>query len=401
TGPIMVSPLTQTDYCFTVEDASGCVSSSSCVTIDVLPALSVDIMPPGLICSGDPIDIIANATGGNGGPYTFDWVTGSGTGISPSSSGSPSTITDSPTADTWYYVTVSDGCALDAIDSVEILINALPIAFLNVVNASGCAPFTAEFILNTDIGVNFEYDYECDGVVDFEGGNMNPTYTYNSPGLYDVCVTVITASGCESTITTSGLVEVYPVPTAGFSPSPSTTSEISPIIQFYDESFGAETYVWVFGDGDSISGMGSDVINLTNTNGTVQDPEHFYGSVGTYSVTQIVTNIYGCIDQITSAITVLPEQTLFVPNSFSPNGDGKNDFFIPQGVGIDNENFEMLIFNRWGEVIFETHSLNQPWDGKAKGNQKVAETDVYIWLIRTNNVFGNNIEYRGHVTLLK
>ena len=401
TGPIMVSPLTQTDYCFTVEDASGCVSSSSCVTIDVLPALSVDMMPSVSICSGSPVDILASASGGNGGPYEFDWVTGSGVGITPSTTGSPSTITDSPVVDTWYYVTVSDGCSLDATDSVEILIDALPVAFLNVVNASGCAPFTAEFILNTDIGVNFEYDYECDGVVDFEGGNMNPTYTYNSPGLYDVCVTVITATGCESTITTSGLVEVYPVPTAGFSPSPSTTSEISPIIQFYDESFGAETYIWLFGDGDSISGLGSDVINLTNTNGTVQDPEHFYGSVGTYSVTQIVTNIYGCIDQITSAVTILPEQTLFVPNSFSPNGDGKNDFFIPQGVGIDNENFEMLIFNRWGEVIFETHSLNQPWDGKAKGNQKIAETDVYIWLIRTNNVFGNNIEYKGHVTLLK
>ena len=103
----MVSPLVLTDYCFTVEDANGCVSASACVTIDVLPPISVDIMPSASICSGDSVTVTASASGGNGGPYTFSWVSGSGMGFTPTSSGSPSTIFDNPTADTWYYVTVS------------------------------------------------------------------------------------------------------------------------------------------------------------------------------------------------------------------------------------------------------------------------------------------------------
>ncbi|MDC3337696.1 gliding motility-associated C-terminal domain-containing protein, partial [Flavobacteriales bacterium] len=401
TGPIMVSPLTQTDYCFTVEDASGCVSSSSCVTIDVLPALSVDMMPSVSICSGSPVDILASASGGNGGPYEFDWVTGSGVGITPSTTGSPSTITDSPVVDTWYYVTVSDGCSLDATDSVEILIDALPVAFLNVVNASGCAPFTAEFILNTDIGVNFEYDYECDGLVDYSGPDLNTSHTYNSPGLYDVCVTVITATGCESTITSSGIVEVYPVPTAGFSANPWVATDLNPIITFQDESSGALNFEWTFGDGENASGLESDILSTTNTSGTIGIPVHFYNTPGEYTVTQTITNQYGCTDVVSYVVTVNPDQTMFVPNSFTPDGDGINDFFIPRGIGFDNEYFEMYIFDRWGEEIYQTRSISLPWDGTVKGGTVMAQTDVYIWLIKAQTVDGQQIELKGHVTLLK
>ena len=401
TGPIMVSPLTLTDYCFTVEDANGCVSSAACVTIDVLPAISVDMMPSTSICSGDSVSVIASATGGNGGPYTFSWVSGSGMGFTPISSGSPSTIIDEPTSDMWYYVTVSDGCSLDAIDSVQVTINSLPSAFLNAIDSSGCAPFTASFLLNTDIGVSFDYDFQCDGVVDYSGTSTTPTHTYTDPGVYDVCVTVSSASGCATQITSSAIVEVYPVPVAGFSADPWTATEIDPYIEFFDESFGATVYTWVFEEGDTVSGTSGSLINSVNTSGTIDNPEHFYDAVGTYEVTLLVTNQYGCTDVYVHQVEIENEQTIFVPNSFSPNGDGQNDFFIPIGQGLDSENFDMYIYDRWGELIFETHSLNQPWDGRSKEGNNVAQTEVYVWLIKTVDTNGNAIELKGHVTLLK
>ena len=401
TGPIMVSPLTLTDYCFTVEDANGCVSSAACVTIDVLPAISVDMMPSTSICSGDSVSVTASATGGNGGPYTFSWVSGSGMGFTPISSGSPSTIIDEPTSDMWYYVTVSDGCSLDAVDSTSIVIDPLPIAFLNAIDSSGCAPFTASFLLNTDIGVSFDYDFQCDEVVDYSGTSTTPTHTYTDPGVYDVCVTITTASGCQTQLTAPGIIEVYPVPVAGFTADPWTTTEIDPSITFVDQSFGALQYDWDFGDGEIISGLVNDIIASTNTIGTLGQPVHFFNASGEYEVTQTVTNQYGCVDEITYTVVVNPEQTIYVPNSFSPNGDGQNDFFIPIGLGLDSENFVMYIFNRWGEQIYETHSINQPWDGTVKGRAGIAQEDVYVWLVQAMNIDGSVVNLRGHVTLLK
>ena len=80
-----------------------------------------------------------------------------------------------------------------------------PVAFLNAIDSNGCAPFTASFILNTDIGVSFDYDFECDGIVDYSGTNTNPTHTYSNAGTYDVCVTVSSAAGCQTQLTASGM----------------------------------------------------------------------------------------------------------------------------------------------------------------------------------------------------
>ncbi|MBL4706686.1 MAG: gliding motility-associated C-terminal domain-containing protein, partial [Flavobacteriales bacterium] len=402
TGPMLVNPLTSTDYCFTVTDANGCLSPSACVSITVTPPINIDMMPSTAICDGDSITVISSASGGNAGPYTFTWTDDLGNTHVPLSAGSPSSIVDYPLVDTWYYVTVSDGCSLNEVDSVQVTINSLPTAFLNVIDSSGCAEFTADFILNSDIGVNFDYDFECDGIIDYSGTNPNPSNTYPNAGLYDVCVTVTSADGCQTLVNTIGMVEVYPVPTAGFSSIPEETSEINPIIDFVDGSAGALFYDWSFGDGDSISGADSTTIGAVNTSGTVGNPTHFYDAVGTYTVTQLVTNEYGCTDQVSHVVTIIPEQTLFIPNSFTPNGDGKNDFFIPQGLSIDAEHFSMYVFNRWGELIFETHSLNQPWDGSVKGRSgRGAQTDVYVWLVKTRLLNGTDKEYKGHVTLLK
>ncbi|MFZ5553514.1 MAG: PKD domain-containing protein, partial [Bacteroidota bacterium] len=269
--------------------------------------------------------------------------------------------------------------------STQITIDNNPIVFLNVVDSNGCAPFTAQFIVNTDIGTNFDFDYNCDGTSDYNGPSANPTYTYPNAGLYDVCLTVTSAAGCSTSITAPGLVEVYPVPVAEFTASPSTTTILNPDIEFTDLSTGGTSYNWDFGDGDS-----------SNTTGNVT---HVYADTGSYSVTLTVSNQYGCFDQYTLIIDILADFGIYVPNAFTPNGDGVNDFFFPEGVGIDPNNFEFMVFNRWGELIYETQNLYKPWDGTHKG--VMSKQDVYVWKVKAFDPFGNQHDYIGHVTLLK
>jgi hypothetical protein len=176
-GPILVEPIATTTYCFNVIDANGCISPNDCITITVNPQLQVDVSASSAICNGDSITLNAQAIGGNGGPYTFTWTDENGNPVTSSTNGNSSAAIVNPTVDTWYYVLLSDGCSIDAFDSVQITINALPLVFLNVVDSADCAPHTAQFILNTDIGVQFDYDFQCDGTVDYSGTTANTTFT--------------------------------------------------------------------------------------------------------------------------------------------------------------------------------------------------------------------------------
>ncbi|HIA36156.1 MAG TPA: gliding motility-associated C-terminal domain-containing protein [Flavobacteriales bacterium] len=132
------------------------------------------------------------------------------------------------------------------------------------------------------------------------------------------------------------------------------------------------------------------------------DPIHIYEDTGTFFVELVITDANGCKDSITKIIVIEGSYILFVPTSFTPNGDGYNDYFFPKGVGIDSEEFEMFIYDRWGDQIFKTEDYNLPWDGRANKGSNVAQEDVYIWVIKTRDT-GNNVphQYVGHVTLIR
>ena len=114
-----------------------------------------------------------------------------------------------------------------------------------------------------------------------------------------------------------------------------------------------------------------------------------------------VENSFGCFDTITLDVVIEGDYTLFVPNAFTPNDDGINDTFFPKAIGIDEKEFEMYIFNRWGDMIFETDDINEPWDGGANNGRELAKKDVYVWLIYTKDVLGKKHQYVGHVTLIR
>lgn len=400
TGPILVNPTVTTDYCFKVEDDNGCLSAQECISIIVREPLSIDLTPSTSICDGDDIDLTAIGSGGVLADYNFSWEDDANNAVASNTVNDVSTVNVSPTTATWYYVTLSDGCSIDAIDSTQVGVNPNPIAFLAAADSSGCQPFTAQFIANSDIGVTYEYDINCDGNYESSTSSTSFNYTFADSGSYDVCLNVISADGCATLVSNPDFIEVYPLPVAFFTPDPVQTTFLTPYIEFIDGSTGASTYEWDFGDGYLMSGNPQTTYNgEENTTGIITLPTHTFSDTGYYDVSLFVTSSFGCVSEYSETIYIEGDYTFYTPNAFTPNGDGDNDRFRPLGIGIDEDNYEFYIFNRWGQLIYEGYNPSDEWDGTY--NNVMSQEDVYVWMVKTRDGNGDPKTYTGHVTLVK
>lgn len=176
---------------------------------------------------------------------------------------------------------------------------------------------------------------------------QNPMHLYKSPGKYNVELKIKTGYDCE--YDTIKEVEVYPVPLADFNLDPNISNILQPNIAISDLSMGADTVYYNLGDGNR-----SGQRNLVKA----------YPDSGTYLITQYAKNKFGCMDSIAKKLIINYMFVLNVPTAFSPNGDGNNDVYGPGGIGIDA--YEMSIYNRWGELVYQSEP-GIPWDGKYAG----------------------------------
>ena len=221
---------------------------------------------------------------------------------------------------------------------------------------------------------------------------QNPTNVcYSTPGVYQVSLTATSNYGCTSTLQTPYLVTAFALPVAGFVYNPQPTTILNPNICFTDSSTGnVVTWNWDFGDPAD-----------PNNTSTLQSPCHTYQDTGTYCARLDVVNGNGCTDSITWCVRVDPDFVIFVPNAFTPNGDGHNEIFMPQGMGIDENNFEMWIFDRWGNNIFYTQKWGKGWDGTVNGSTNLVQEDVYVWKIVLKDFKDEKHQYVGHVSMIR
>jgi gliding motility-associated-like protein len=185
-------------------------------------------------------------------------------------------------------------------------------------------------------------------------------------------------------------VNVYASPVAGFDSGPDEVTMLNPQIEFTDQSVGATSWYWEFGDG-------------VPTTSALQNPVFWYADTGSYIVTQICFNIYGCSDTAQLLVNVEEDGALYIPNAFTPNADGVNDVFLPVGIGVDEAAYEFWIFDRWGNLIFHSTTFGEGWDGKVQGGTgEIAQEDVYVWKLQYRSVTKKQTrEYIGHVSLVK
>jgi gliding motility-associated-like protein len=378
---ISVNPSVNTTYTVNASDSlHGCPAIPATVTVTLNTALTVTANGPISVCTGDTATLTALATGGNGGPYTYTW--------SPSGSGTP--IQFSPLITTTYTVTATDGCGSTDTDIRTVSVIQGPTVNFVSDKTSGCEPLCVKFIDastapagNTIAAWDWAFG---DGSPD--STTQSPTHCY-AAGSYNVTLTVTASNTCSSSFTHNSMILANAKPDAAFSVTPNPVSVLEPYVMFHDSSSADANYwLWNFGDGTSLSFLNP---NPTHTYLT-PDP-------GIYNAQLIVRNSNGCYDTTFREVNIVPIFAFYAPNAFSPNSDGINETFKGYGTGIAQ--YEIYIFDRWGNMCFYADDINKEWDGKANHGAEIAQEEVYVWKVRLKDVFGHEHKYIGSVTIVK
>jgi len=328
--------------------------------------------PTVAICIGNLIQLNA------GGGATYVWSPA--TGLSNANIGNPMA---SPTVTTQYTVTASVGNCSDT-DTMTVTVNPLPVVIFSAPDTTGCAPITVTFTNSTPNSTNCSWSF---GWGNDSVSCVNPmVHTYPIPGVYTVTLYVTDNNGCVNSSTHTNMVVVYGYPTACFTIGNQPTTILEPVIPFIDCSLGASSYYWDFGDAG-------------NTTSTLMNPTFTYTDTGYFNVQHIVCNSTLCCDTTYMDVYIGPYFAIYVPNAFTPNNDTHNDLFFPSGTGLDLATYHFYIYDRWGELIFETTDWNVQWDGKVKG-VKVQE-DVYAWKLQIEDYMHYAHKLTGHVSVIR
>lgn len=245
-----------------------------------------------------------------------------------------------------------------------IFVNPKPTVDFSVDSLKGCAPLCVNFKAQASAQDSLK-SWEWS----FPSGNRygdNSRYCFEIPGDFTPTLIATSNKGCRDTIIKKNIITVYPNPKAGFAVDKDIASSINPVIRLTNTDIDASIWLWDFGDG----AFESQTLN----------PSHRYPKAGIYTVRQFVTSQHGCKDMIEYKIEIEDESSIYIPNTITPNNDRHNEGFIPVVEGpLRKADFEMTIFNRWGEKIFLSTSLNDVWDGSLSGTE--VKNDVYVYKI--------------------
>jgi len=384
-GPHTVNPTTTSSYIVSLVDANGCSRPPQIITVNVNAPLTA-LGTATTLCHGGSTVLTPNITSvGNGGPYTYNWTPASGNVNTVTVVGNAPLTAVTNT----YAVAISDGCSVPNATAIfTVNVNPLPVVSFTTSALNGCAPLTLT-LTGTSNGASDVFTWG-----DIANGQGNPkVVTIPDSGLYSVSVFVTNpVTGCRKDSTRIDYIEVFPQPIASFYAVPPLATILNPNFDFVNTSQGATSYYWDFGDPAALNG--------TN-NSTAVNPSHGYSYVGEYKVNLVATSSKGCVDIAYILVEIAPDFALYIPNAFTPDGNNVNDLFQPVGVGIDEENYRMDIFDRWGENIFTSNNFRKGWDGSVKGSSKSAPQGVYTYKLMVKDTQGNKHPYVGHVTVIR
>jgi gliding motility-associated-like protein len=363
-----------------------CISKAA-TQIEVLTPMQLTLTPNSRqICDGDSVEMVMGATGGSQN-YAYQWnpavFIGSPTG---------SVATGVPHGTTIYQVTGYDiACPQFSVThSFTVQVNQPPKPDLVLDKASGCQPLCLFFDAKTKQNASIT-TYNFGGIYKMQGDSFR--FCLNEPGIYNLKISTKGKNGCYGEFKYEYPITVFPKPGTDITWDPETPTTTNNQVTFYpSHKYGpVVNYAWMFqGTANNTS---LDTSNLKN-------PFRIYENVGKFPVMLVSTTDHGCIDTTFKILDIRDEMGVYIPNTFTPNGDGLNDFFQVKGIGLRTEGFSMDIFDRWGAVIYSTRDILKGWDGTNKGLP--VKNDVYVYKIKIIGANGEGKkEYIGHVTILK
>jgi len=349
---------------------NGCSNSDVVdVTANPLPIINAGLDQ--IICEGDVVIL----SGTNPDNATLVW-----------DNGVSNNLGFTPTVGMLNYTVTATLLGCISMDNVDVTVNPLPNVNFSS-NPQGCAPLDVHFTNTNASSVTCLWDYGNGNTSTFCG---NTSTTYPNPGTFSVSLTITDNNNCTNSLIEVDYVTIEAMPEAIFNVDNNFINSDEIDVDFYNTSLNATNYVWKFGDGSFPEYM--------------ESPQHTFPPTGNmdYLVTLIASNSINCIDSVSTIIHINDELVYYVPNAFTPDGDAFNQIFKPIFTsGIDVYDYHFMIFNRWGEIVFESFDANYGWNGRY-GEGELKQDEVYTWKINfKENISDKKHEEIGYVTLLR
>jgi gliding motility-associated-like protein len=373
-------------------------TASSSVTIFVRPTLIAVPTVTTSVCQNSPATLVFTVTSPGTAPYIFTYtetvngVVNSTTTTANASKTATISVPTGAVGKVVYSLTqVQDNNCTKALSvpTQTVIVNPLPYATISqdedvcrdstaqkikIKGSKGATPYTFAFNIN-NVPTSMT---AADSVLLKPPTDKVTTMVYTLTQVKD-------ANNCIQSLNDKVTVVVHENPNAIFTVSPERTSILEPEVSISDASISTNVWMWDFGDG-SLSSSPS--------------PEsHTYADTGTYKIKLKVNNSL-CKDSTSILVRITLPTSLYVPAAFSPNGDGINDIFKAEGDGITK--FEMLIFDRWGQLVFQSNDINKGWDGKVNGGSSASQIDAFVYVINIRALANkHDYTYRGVVNIMK
>lgn len=360
------------------------LTNAPCSKKDSLDITVIHFMPAtitgalGPYCIYDPSVNLQPTAQFPGGVWSGNGVSGSS--FSPTTAGAGNQIIT-------YSTDPSPAGLCPDSKTLSILVNPKPVANAVPNTTVGCTPVSIDYSTTTvNLGT---------AIWDFGDGTPNDTgllitHVYDIPGTYTATLYYTDPAGCKDTTVSSSGITVNVLPIASFDPSVIETTVVDGQVEFTNHStvLADNTYAW-------------DIGGLYGSNKV--DESYLFLNSGDYVVTLTATTVDGCTDDTSVVIKVNPDVVVYVPNAFTPGADGLNDVFqvfIPPS-GADYSTYSIMIFDRWGELIFQSTDITQPWTGAKNNSGPILKQDVYVWKIHFQDEKLKHYEKIGHVSLLR
>ena len=347
-------------------DANWCIGYDS-ILVEIIPLPTPNIFALGPIsfCEGDGVFLQVDSV-----YNSMAWINNGDTiGVNPE-------LMVDTTGEYFIDVTDTNGCVGR---SPSIITLQHPNADIDFSLEGVCANMPTAFFDESTIS----FDAISTRIWHFGDGNIaygdTVENTYSEDGNYMLKLIVISDFNCADSL--SRIISIYNQPVADFSYSPYTISTLRPEMNFTNTSFNAVPILWSFGD-DSVSYL--------------ESPSHIYSDPGIYDVVLTVSDSNNCIDSISKQILMSYDFVFYMPNSFTPNKDGKNEVLKPKGMRMKKyQSYQFIVYDRWGGIVFETTDFQESWDG---GD---VPDGSYSWMILIKDEMGKARRETGSVNLMR
>jgi gliding motility-associated-like protein len=371
---LFIDSLPLGNYAISVIDSNNCTYAETALVAQPQNPLSATYSEVQPQCFGySDGQLILTTSGGTPG-YQYDWTTGDSTAV----------VDSLATGNYSVLVTDTNGCTFNLDCFLDEPAQIQPSFDSDIL--SGCSPLVVEFFNTSDADFNCAWTFGdsltylgCDNVV----------ITFDTGGVYDVNLIAYDANGCFNDVTYNNYITVYQTPTASLTATPTILFPDSPVTTILNTSTPADFYIWNMGVGDPDE--------MYFEPGDYQYPANISD---TFLITMYAITTEGCADTAYQQIFFNNDPFYYVPNTFIPDGDNRNEIWTPVFSNIENvKKYNVQVFNRWGELVFESTDPAQGWNGNYNG--KKCQDGTYTWKLQFTWYDKRIYDKTGHVNLLR